>query len=189
MKTFYELPEYVDSYIESTKNIDGRKLVAELEKYLQPDSSILELGMGTGKDFEILAEKYQVTGSDYSQLFLEKFRNTHPKAELLWLDAIHIETAKTFDAIYSNKVMHHLSLTELEKSLLRQVDVLHENGLVCHSFLHGIESFKRDALLFTHYQKADLIDVFEMNYEVLYCEFYTETTEDDSILVIAKKLD
>jgi len=62
----------------------------------------LELGIGLGKDFNILKKSYAVTGSDNSQVFLDKYKQKHPDADLLFLDAVTIQTDRKFDCIYSN---------------------------------------------------------------------------------------
>ena len=108
---YYKDKENVKKYIEMAKGYDGKYLIEILNKYLSEGSSVLELGMGPGKDLNILSKYYDVTGSDYSKLFLdlyrEKYRNM--KVDLLVLDARTLDTSKTFDCIYSNKVLYHLT--------------------------------------------------------------------------------
>ena len=94
--------------------------------------------MGPGVDLDILQQYYQVTGSDRSTIFLERYRQQHTAADLLQLDALTMDTDRRFDAIYSNKVLHHLSRTELQQSLLAQAAVLHPEGRgASYSFLLG----------------------------------------------------
>lgn len=64
--------------------------------------------------------------------------------EFLNLDAISINTNKTFEGIYSNKVWHHLMDNELADSIKRQSEVKNTNGIICHSFWKGknFEIFK-----------------------------------------------
>jgi len=100
-----------------------------LREYLPDGTSILELGMGPGVDLDILSEVYQASGSDLSPLFLDRYSVRHPGTDLLLLDAINIETDRTFDAIYSNKVLHYLSKSKLVESLLRQHEMLNPGGL------------------------------------------------------------
>jgi 2-polyprenyl-3-methyl-5-hydroxy-6-metoxy-1,4-benzoquinol methylase len=67
----------------------------------------------------MLAETCKVTGSDLSEVFLKLYWKDHPHADTLLLDAVTINTDRTFDCIYSNKVLHHLSADDLQKSLER----------------------------------------------------------------------
>lgn len=52
------------------KGYNGRELIAVLNKYLPAGAMVLELGMGPGKDLNLLAQRYTVTGSDTSREFL-----------------------------------------------------------------------------------------------------------------------
>ena len=135
---------------------DGKELIAELQQHLKPGATVLELGMGPGKDLDLLAEHYTVTGSDFSNIFLDRYRADHPDADLLQLDAITIETDRHFDAIYSNKVLHHLSDSELEQSVDRQANVLVDGGLVLHSFWYG-ERVEEIAGMTFHYRNEEFL--------------------------------
>ena len=114
---FYDDEENVEAYVQMAEGYDGRELVDVLKKHLPSGSSVLELGMGPGKDLALLAEAYDATGSDSSEVFLRRYRRDHPDADLLLLDAVTLATERRFDAIYSNKVLHHLSVDELRTSL------------------------------------------------------------------------
>ena len=74
--------------------------------------------MGPGKDLDMLAKHYQVTGSDLSGVFLDLYRKKHKDADLLLLDAVSLKTDREWQGIYSNKVLHHLSKEELSESLI-----------------------------------------------------------------------
>lgn len=89
------------------KGYDGVELIKILQNYLSKDSTVLELGMDLRKELDILKESYKVTGSDRSQLFLNKYKENHQDADVLLLDAVNIPTNRKFDCIYSNKVLHH----------------------------------------------------------------------------------
>jgi len=185
-ENFYENSKNVDEYIKMAKGYDGKEIIDKLHGFLGKNASVLELGMGPGVDLELLSQQYEATGSDLSQEFLDRYLQKQPEADVLLLDAIHLNTDRTFDCIYSNKVLHHLTLTELEKSLLHQTLRLNEGGIVCHSFWKGNEEMEMKGMYFKYHEQETLVDVFEMNYEVLLCEVYTELEENDSILVIAK---
>ena len=69
------------------EGLDGSELNKILEKYLPEKSSVLEIGMGPGKDLDILSKTYAVTGSDNSVinlgLFLpQNFPAIHPKSNI-----------------------------------------------------------------------------------------------------------
>ena len=98
-------PEDVEDYIKMAEGYDGRHLITQLRKYLPDNATVLELGMGPGTDLMLLSEHYKVTGSDFSNAFLDRFCKKHPNADLLQLDAITMQIDRKFDFIYSNKVL------------------------------------------------------------------------------------
>ena len=105
--------------------------------WLPDGGTLLELGMGPGKDLDLLAEHYRVTGSDFSNAFLDRYREKHPDADLVNLDALTIETDRSFDGIFSNKVLVHMSDEDLDASFARQAEVLNPGGVILHSFWYG----------------------------------------------------
>ena len=56
---------------------DGAELIKNLQKYLPENSTVLEIGIGSGNDMDILKKSYVVTGSDNSQVFLDKYADNH----------------------------------------------------------------------------------------------------------------
>ena len=117
---FFDTEKGVNEYIKMAEGYDGRALIKIFKNYLRKDSKVLELGMGPGKDLDILGENFVVTGSDNSSVFLEKYREKNPKADLMLLDAVTLNTDRKFDGIYSNKVLHHLTTEDLKTSLKNQ---------------------------------------------------------------------
>ena len=183
---FFDTAKGVEQYIKMAKGYDGAELIKILQKYLSENSTILELGIGPGKDMDILKKSYTVTGSDNSQIFLDKYKNNHQDADLLLLDAVTMKTDRMFDCIYSNKVLHHLTKEDLTKSLQRQKEMLNPYGIIFHSFWKGNKVEEMEGLLFTYYEKEDLKKMTESNFEILALETYTEMEKDDSIYVILR---
>ena len=184
---FFKDEENVENYISLAEGYDGRELIDILRTHLEPGSSVLELGMGPGKDLDILGETFTVTGSDYSEIFLDRYRKVHPEADLIMLDARILGTDRTFDCIYSNKVLMHLSRDELETSLSRQKDLLNEGGLLFHSFWRGDKVEVHHGLRFVYYDQTHLGEMFGIDYDVVALEVYSEMEDDDSIYVVARK--
>ena len=135
---------------------------------------------------DILKKSYAVTGSDNSQVFLDKYKEKYQDSDLLLLDAVTMETDRKFDCIYSNKVLHHLTMEDLTKSLQRQKEMLNPNGIAFHSFWKGNKVEEMEGLLFTYYETEDLKKMAESNFDVLAMETYTEMERDDSIYVVLK---
>jgi cyclopropane fatty-acyl-phospholipid synthase-like methyltransferase len=184
---FYNDKETAQKYIEMAEGYDGRELVDILIRHLPPGAEVLELGMGPGKDLDMLGEHFQAAGSDLSEYFLERYRAAHPDADLLLLDAIELQTDRRFDAIYSNKVLHHISDEELEKSLVRQKAVLRDGGHILHSFWKGtgVEDYGEGLQCFN--READgLRSIVGSVFEVIEVAAYQEFEPEDSLYVLGR---
>ena len=184
---YYNSEENVKAYIAMADGYDGADLVAVLKRYLPEGATVLELGMGPGKDLDLLRAFYTVTGSDTSQVFLDRYRKHHPDADVLLLDARHLGTDRAFDCIYSNKVLHHLTSAELAASFERQRAVLNEAGLLLHSFWYGTGEETVHGLRFTYYTEATLKAVLGDGFDVVALVRYEELDEGDSLYILAQK--
>ena len=180
---FFDSEKGVDEYIKMAEGYDGTELIKILQELLPAKSAVLELGMGPGKDLDILRQNYAVTGSDSSQIFLDRYKKQNPEANLLKLDAVTLPTDRTFDCIYSNKVLHHITREDLKKSFQRQKEILNPNGIAFHSFWRGDSDENYDGLLFTNYQIDGLKEIIGDTFDILAMNIYTEMEKDDSIYV------
>lgn len=185
---FFDVEKNVLEYIQMCEGMDGSFLIEILKKYLKPNSTILELGTGPGTDLDILKKNYKATGSDYSQIFLNIYKEKNKEADLILLDAVTLETKRKFDGIYSNKVLHHLSRKDLRKSLKKQKELLKENGILFHTFWHGEKEEEFQALRFIQYKMDELKELTTEDYELIKIKTYEEMNINDSIFVILRKL-
>ena len=187
-KDYYKTYESVAEYIRLAEGVNGEKLIAKLEQFLPHHSTLLEIGSGPGSDWKILNKIYKVIGSDNSLEFLKYLRSKNPNGEFLELDALTLSTNKIFDGIYSNKVMHHLSDSELADSINRQYDILSTKGIVCHSFWKGEGSEIFKGLFVKYHTRESLTQIFKKYFEIIAIESYKEFEEGDSLLLIGKKI-
>ena len=185
--SFYKKPETTKASIKSAEGIDGKELIVKLNELLPTNSKVLEIGSGPGSDYKIFHENHEVVGSDFSDAFLTHLKAAYPDGKFLHLDAISLETELKFDAIYSNKVLHHLSNEELMGSIERQFALLNINGLLCHSFWRGSgdEIFK--GLFVNYHEENDLRKLFSTSFEIISIDRYEEFEKDDSLLIIARR--
>jgi len=184
--SFYDDPENIKMYIKMCEGYDGLNIYESLNKHLPIKSTLLELGSGAGLDIEYLKINYLVTGSDLSDEFLKICKNKYPDISFIKLNALNLKVSDKYDCIYSNKVLHHLTETELKQSLYKQKKILTSNGLIAHSFWLGAEDKEMNGLLFTYYNKKHLLNILSESFEVLSTLSYKEFDEDDSIFIIAK---
>lgn len=186
---YYENRDHVEKYIAFTPSHDGSLLVDKLAEHLPAGATVLELGMGPGKDFEQLRGRFDVTGSDNSKLFLELFRQRDDQAALLHLDARTLETDRRFDAIFSNKALIHLADEELRQSFTRQFDVLNHGGLILHSFWYGDAEHEFSGLRFYHRTAEGIAALLKGLFDIVEIGRHAKMADDDSVYVLARKID
>lgn len=184
---YYNTKETVKEYIQLAKDVNGKSIIQALENHLSKNSTILEIGSGPGSDWNILNNSYNTVGSDNSLEFIKHLRKENPNGTFLELDAISLKTNKKFDAIYSNKVLQHLTNNDLLKSIKRQSEVLNTVGIVCHSFWKGERSEVFKGLFVNYQTKKNLVSSFSSKFEILEISEYQEFEANDSLLIIAKK--
>lgn len=184
---YYHTKESVAEYIEAAKGFDGKKLIDKLKHHLSAGAKLLEIGSGPGKDWSILNETFDVTGSDNSSEFVTHLKLNYPTGKFLILDASTLELNITFDAIYSNKVLHHLTDSELVNSVKRQFEVLNPDGIVCHSFWKGEWDEKFKGMYVNYHLETELKSLFKKHFEIVSIESYKEFEEEDSLFLIARK--
>ena len=88
-----------------------------------------------------------------------------------------------FDAIYSNKVLQHLTRDQMRESLRRQLEVLRPGGVALHALWRGDEDEEHSGLLFTKYTEDSLSEVIPAGFEVVDVAVFKEMATDDSLRV------
>ena len=185
---YYHTKESVDEYIRLAQDFDGKYLIDLLVKVLPAAKSVLELGSGPGKDWKILSQYYETTGSDNSKEFIDHLHKEHPTGRFLQLDAVTIEIDETFDAIYSNKVFHHLTDQQLTTSIQRQNEVLNPGGLIMHSFWRGEGSETFKGMFVNYHDRNSLESFFGKYFDILALEEYKEFENAESLLLLGRKI-
>jgi SAM-dependent methyltransferase len=186
---YFDTNEGVDEYIQMAEGYDGQELIEILRSHVPSGSSVLELGMGPGKDLALLQPHFQATGSDSSAIFVDRYRALEPSADVLILDAVNIDTERRFDAIYSNKVMHHLSKQDARRSLVAQHRALSPGGTALHSLWFGDKLEEHHGLLFQQYTAESFSELLDEQFEVLESKIYAEMETDDSLSVVLRRID
>ena len=184
---YFNKPENVEEYIRMAESYDGSEFIPILRKYLADGLSLLELGMGPGKDLVLLEKYFKVTGSDYSPVFLKRYKDSHPDADLLLLHAATIQTNRKFDAIYSNKVLIHLTMEGLKLSFQRQYEVLKDGGIAFHTFWLGEGEEEYDGLRFVYLTPETIKPLIDERFEVISPTIYTESEKNDSFFIVLRK--
>lgn len=184
---FFDNEKNVEDYLKMAQGYDGHQLIPFLRKHLPDGSSVLELGMGPGKDLELLNDYFKTTGSDSSRVFLDRYQKTHPNANLLLINAATMETERKFDGIYSNKVLIHLPKEEVKTSFQRQAAVLKDSGIAFHTLWYGDSEEEFNGLRFIYYTPEILSQLISDRFEIIETSMYTEMEEDDSLYIVLRK--
>jgi SAM-dependent methyltransferase len=187
-KGYYFTKDSINEYISMSEGYDGRDIINKLIQILASGSTILELGMGPGRDMDLLKNNYKVTGSDISPYFLEYYRERNPEADLLLMDAVNIATDRTFNAVFSNKVLQHLSNKELEQTVARQAEILTDRGIVYHTFWEGEGEELIEDLRFNYQVESYLRNIFSDRFEIIEISIYKELRDNDSIMILGRKI-
>jgi len=169
---YYDTKKGILEYTKRSQKWGGIKLIKILKKHLPKNSTLLEIGMGPGRDFDILKKIYTATGSDNSKIFLDNYKNQNKKSNLLKLDAVTLRTTKRFDGIYTNKVLQHLTKWDLKKSIKRQSEILNPNGIAFHSFWKGDKTEHKRGLRFVYYEIEHLKKIIGNNFDILEIKEY-----------------
>lgn len=184
---YYDTTKGVNEYIRMAEGYDGAALINVLETFLPLGSSVLELGMGPGKDLDLLLKKYDATGSDSSEIFVQRYAERHPGAEVLTLDALSLDIERRFDAIYSNKVLQHFTPDLLATSLAAQHQILNPNGIALHSLWYGDVYEEFGDMISQQYTQESFANCLQGKFTIIHSFLYLEMEKDDSLCLVLKR--
>ena len=187
MSNWYESEKNISDYARMSAGTDGRRLVALLLQRLTEKSTLLEIGMGLGRDALLLHRHFEVTASDSSGLLVERFKRQHNLPEAIILDAVSLEIDRKFDCLYSNKVLQHLTRKQLSSSFLKQARILNEGGTALHTFWYGSGEDRTQGLLSCYHTEQSILELLPPELELAVAERYTEAEPEDSIYVLLQK--
>ena len=162
-------------------------IINKLKEYLPLESSLLLIGVGSGKDFSLLSKHYNVTGSDFSKLLLTVYQNSNPSADLITLDPVELDTNRKFDSVFSNKVLHQMTESDLVASLQNQVKLLNSGGMAIHSFWSGHKEEDHHGLKWVYYSEESLSRRIPDEFEIIEIKTYKDRIDHDSIYLLLKK--
>jgi len=185
--SYYKTKESVEEYIKMCENDEPTVIIPQFLSFINSKTKILEIGSGIGIDWKFLNQTHTIIGSDSSLEFVTYLKTKFQTGEFLVLDAITLETPLSFQAIYSNKVLHYLNTENLLQSIKKQAQILDSNGIICHTFWEGEGSDYFKGLYLQYHKTPFLKQLFGEYFEILILEYYTEYEENDSILLIGRK--
>ena len=121
--------------------IDDMELINKFESYLKDNSSIIDLGGGTGKLTDYLNQKgYDAICYDFSENMMNIAKKEYPNISYILDDIINIKNhfkEKTIDGIIAMYSLFHIPKKEI-KQLFKDInDILKEDGIFCFSLQLG----------------------------------------------------
>ena len=136
----------INSYNKTYK--DYTKLVGKLHpyqqatiflKFLKKNSSILDLGCGSGRDTKVFSRKrFHVTGIDLSSNMIKSARKNEKNAEFKVMDMLSLKfRSNSFDAVWANGSLLHISKKHLPKALREVRKVIKKDGIFYLSLKKG----------------------------------------------------
>ena len=153
-----------------------------LADYAKEGMQVLDLGCGNGRFYPVLKKRNIVyTGLDYSRGLLEEARHLHPEGVFIEGDATKLPFPdKSFDAIYSFAVIHHIPSHTLRKKFIEEAArVLRSGGMLILTswYLWQPAHFGKLALSmnpFSKLERGDLMLIFGKKKHPRYVHAFTE---------------
>jgi bifunctional enzyme CysN/CysC len=128
--------EYWQQFYEHTKGVfEPSSFAISVEHQLVPNSEIVEVGCGNGRDAAFFAERgHNVLGLDISAQAIDLSRSKHNRPSLtfdnLTLSALRETKRNSFDAVYSRFCLHAMTLDEEIETFEAAAAVLKPRGLL-----------------------------------------------------------
>ena len=177
--------EIVEKFLRRNKTYDGR-IALILRSYLKKGASVLNVGLGNGKDFEVLKQNYDVVAIDSSQFFIDIYKESNKDAQVYCVDDVKLDVTRKFDCIFSNKLINHFSVDELEESLKNQANLLENGGKIFHFFCEGEGEILLGGVTCNMYDEKTLRKVLPNGLEVV--KFSKYLLDNRFSYVILKKI-
>ena len=135
--TFTYYDKNYESLLSRYKDADVTELHKIFLKYLPSNSSLLDLGFGSGRDLQFLYNKgYRVYGLDSCKNFIDSFLNKNIQVLYTKLPNINLNSfnLKQFDSIISIATLMHLTKEEIKMTIKNIKTILSKEGIVIISY-------------------------------------------------------
>lgn len=122
--------------------IEDLDVYHEFEKYLDKDSTILDLGAGSGRTYSYFKEKgYKYIGLDFSQKMQEYAYLLHGNFSYINDDMVNLKdyfSSNSIDAIFAVYSLFHLPNNDLKNLFANVYDILKDNGIFLFTYQVGL---------------------------------------------------
>ena len=149
---------HADEFYKSTVNVDFASMQDRFLAKLQPGSSILDFGCGSGRDTKYFLEKgYDVEAIDGSAA-LCKLASEYTGIEVKQIFFEELSEVDRYDGIWACSSILHLSVDELACVMRKMMAALKGNGIIYTSFKYGTFSGERNGRYFTDMTEETFVE-------------------------------
>ena len=208
VKIDYDLiaDQYYEEFGTVLEDID---LIKKFESYLEKDSSIIDLGGGSGKLTNYLNEKgYKAICYDFSENMKKYAGKTYLNIHFILDDIVNIKnhfSEKTIDGIIAMYSLFHIPKENINQLFKDINNVLKNNGLFCFSLQLGsgedfvdepyLKENGKNVLYMNYLTKNEIYDLLdESNFDIINETEKHETGDNvigedgnDAIYIISRK--
>ena len=174
--------------------IEDLNIYEEFENYLEPKSTILDLGCGTGRTYSYFNKKgYKYIGIDFSSKMMEYAFKIHGEFPYILDDIVNIKNYikdNSINAVFAVYSLFHLPLEDLKKVIDDVYDVLKDNGVFLLSLQLGngeafvdepcLKENGKNVLYMNYLTKDEIYDLFKDKFDIIY---ETEKHEQSNISI------
>lgn len=186
--------DFVQFYIKQLDNMDNTWMINQFKEAIEIGKNVLELGSGIGLDYSELKKDYNITASEYSDVFIDEFKKRLDD-DILKIDIRNFKLENKVDCIYGNKIIPFIRYAELNNAIENLYNNLNDDGQIFLSTWVGSEEQHVEYTdengkeisfwLAMHSQKL-LEEKFEKYFELDFIK-YSVREENDSLILIGKK--
>ena len=168
MKTVDYYNENITKLVDKYDSADMSQLHQLLLKYIPDNSTILDIGFGSGRDLDFLQScGYDIWGIDPSVKFVENIKKRFPNIQKQFIetgipfDKSSIGLNREFDVVVSIAMWMHLEHTQYADALESIVSVTKDNSTIVISYSEGNRI--DDGRYFVEVNLKYLVELFNKN--------------------------
>ena len=190
-----------DRYLaERTRDSEDVRLLSELTERLPDGAKVLDAGCGAGIPIsQILSERFDVTGVDFSEAQIELARENVPGAKFLCEDMTKLAFPdNTFEGITSYYAIIHIPREEHQTLLVNFHRMLKPSGLalLCLGAEHLIddidENYLGTRMYWSHFDSTTYLEILnEIGFKIIWSRYVADDTFEGAghLFVLAQKPD
>lgn len=189
-----------EDFASNVQNLAPIESIEKFAELLPPNSNILDIGCGSGRDAKIFSEKgFSVTGIDFSEKMIAIAKNNAPLANFQVMDIENLVLATTFDGVWACCSLCHISKEMFPAVLTKIASILNPDGYLYLALKMGSgEIIEKDSRyqgdhkkFWSYFEKEELESFLKPHFTLLECgiaEKKDSYQTHPALRVFAKKL-